>query len=251
AWERALQAVGLDRQADGRQRWELLLKLGEAQWSAGGLEKPQESTREAARIAEHLGDPELFARAALAAAGPIIGMTLLVGDEIGSALLERALAALDGRDSALRARVMGKLASLLTLTAHPRAAASLARAAIEMARRVGDRSALAYVLDVTPYAIWGPDNLDERLAVADELTRLAGEIGDLRLAAEAHGWKASHHLELGDIAAADRETEIQEHIAETSRQVYLRAMAAAARYTRAVLEGRFEEGEEHIRAAGE
>src|SRR5262249_12048452 len=120
-----------------------------------------------------------------------------------------------------------------------------------MARRVGDRGALAYVLDATPYAIWGPDNLDERLALADELMRLAGEIGDVRLAAEAHGWKAGHYLELGDIVAVDRETEIQEHIAETSRQGYLRKYAAAGRYTRAVLAGRFEEGEGHIRAAGE
>src|SRR5262245_829264 len=202
-YERALQALELEEQPDERRRCELLLKLGEAQWSAGGLEKPMESTREASRVAERLGDSELFGRAALAATGPIIGVTLILamGDESGVALLERALAALDDRDSTLRAQVMGKLAALLTLTARPQAAASLARAAIEMARRVGDRSALAYVLDVTPYAIWGPDNLDERLALADELTRLAGEIGDVRLASEAHGWQASHHLELGDIAA--------------------------------------------------
>src|SRR5262249_53583783 len=142
-YERALQALELEEQPDERQRCELLLKLGEAQWSAGGLEKPQESTREAATIAERLGDPGLFARAARAATGPVIGTTRFGGDESGGALLERALAALDGRDSELRARVMGKLASLLTLTARPRAAASLARAAIEMARRVGDRRALA------------------------------------------------------------------------------------------------------------
>jgi tetratricopeptide (TPR) repeat protein len=49
----------------------------------------------------------------------------------------------------------------------------------------------------------------------------------------------------------DREAEIQEHITETSRRVYLRKLAAAGRYTRAVLEGRFEEGEEHISAEGE
>jgi hypothetical protein len=154
-----------------------------------------ESTWEASRVAERLGDSELFGRAALAATGPLIGVTLILalGDESGVALLERALAALDDRDSALRAQVMGKLAALLTLTARPQAAASLARAAVEMARRIGDRDALAYVLDVTPYAIWGPDNLDERLALVDELTRLAGEIGDVRLTAEAYWWKASHH----------------------------------------------------------
>ena len=76
-----------------------------------------------------------------------------------SALLETALATLADRDSALRAQVMAKLASLLTFMAQPQAAVSLARAAIEMVRRIGGRDALAYVLDATPYAIWGPDNL--------------------------------------------------------------------------------------------
>src|SRR5262249_19842058 len=152
-----------------RQRCELLLKLGEAQWSAG-LEKPQQSMREATKIAERLGNPELFARAALAAAGPFIGMTLMgLEDEQGIALLERALASLADRDSALRAQVMATLASVLTIMEQPQAAGSLARAAIEMARRVGDRGALAYVLDAAPWATWGPDNLDERLALAEEL----------------------------------------------------------------------------------
>src|SRR5262249_31167196 len=250
-YERAIQAQELEERPDEQRRCELLIRLGEAQWSAGGFEKPKERMREAAGIAERLGDPELFARAALASAGPIIGMTLFFEDESGIALLERALADLDDRDSALRAQVMGKLAPLLTLTTHAQSAASLARAAIEMARRVGDRGVLAYVLDATPYATWGPDNLDERIALAEELMRLANEIGDARLPAEAHAWRASHYLELGDIAAVDRETEIQEHIAETSRQVYLRRMAAAGRYTRTVLAGRFEESEKYISAAGE
>src|SRR5262249_5882866 len=108
-YERALQALELQEQLDERQRCELLLKLGEAQWSAG-LEKPQQSMREATKIAERLGNPELFARAALAAAGPFIGMTLMgLEDEQGIALLERALASLADRDSALRAQVMATL----------------------------------------------------------------------------------------------------------------------------------------------
>src|SRR5262249_50272793 len=143
-YERAIQALELEERPDEQRRCELLIRLGEAQWSAGGFEKPKERMREAAGIAERLGDPELFAPA-----GPIIGMTLFFEDESGIALLERALADLDDRDSALRAQVMGKLAPLLTLTTHAQSAASLARAAIEMARRVGDRGVLAYVLDAT------------------------------------------------------------------------------------------------------
>src|SRR5262249_61356188 len=44
-YERALQALELAEQPDERRRGELLLKLGEAQWSAGGFEKPAERMR--------------------------------------------------------------------------------------------------------------------------------------------------------------------------------------------------------------
>jgi hypothetical protein len=250
-YERALQARELEEQPDERPRCELLLKLGEAQWSAGGFERPMESMREAAVIAERLGDAELLAHAALGLAGPGNIMTPILGDESGIALLERALAALDARDSALRARVMGRLASVRLLTGNPQGTASLARAAIEMARSVRDRDALAYVLNQAPFATGGPDNLDERFALAEELIRLADEIGDARLAAEGHMWKAGHSLELGDIAAVDRETEFQEGFAETSRRAYLRGLAAAHRGGRVVLEGRFEEAEKYMKAAGE
>src|SRR5262249_17193634 len=56
---------------------------------------------------------------------------------------------------------------------------------------------------------------------------------------------------LGGVAAVDRGVESQEVLAGPARHVDLRRLAAAGRYSRAVLAGRFEEGEEHIRAAGE
>jgi tetratricopeptide (TPR) repeat protein len=247
-YERALQALELAEPRDERPRCELLLKLGEARWSTGGIDVVMESLREAAGIAERLGDPELFARAALDLSGPGGSILALMVEE-SPLLLERALAGLDDRDSALRAQVMGRLACVGTFSGDRRGTASLARAAIDMARRVGDRGALAYVLNATPFAAWGPDNLEERLALADELIRLAAELGDVRLAAEGHSWKAHHYLELGDIAALDRETELQERVAETSRQAYVRGLAAARRGTRAFLEGRFEEAEKHIAAS--
>jgi hypothetical protein len=76
---------------------------------------------------------------------------------------------------------------------------------------------------------------------ADELIRLADEAGDERLAAEGHTWKACYSLEIGDIAAADRELAIQQRLAETSRQAYYRWTAAVNQGGRAVLDGRFDE----------
>src|SRR5262249_56924788 len=119
-------------------------------------------------------------------------------------VLERALAALSARDSALRAQLMGRLAGLLTFAGNPRGKDSLAREAIEMARRVGDARALANVLSATAWAIGGPDDLDERLARADELIRLASEARGDVLAAEGHMVEAGDYRETGGIAAVDR-----------------------------------------------
>jgi hypothetical protein len=233
--ERALQALEL-RETDDRRRAQLLVKVGAARWGAGVFEtKPLE---EAAVLAERLGDADLLARAALVLAGPNVGF---VGQGLSIALLERALAALGDRDSALRAQLMGRLAGLWTFAGTPKGKDSLAREAIEMARRVGDVRALANVLSATAWAIGGPDDLDDRLARADELIRLASEARDEWLAAEGHMWKAGYYLEIGDMAAVDREIEGQERSAETRRQAVHRWLAAMNRGASAFLEGRFAE----------
>src|SRR5207244_2716691 len=114
------------------------------------------------------------------------------------------------RDSALRAQVMGRLSALRVFMGNAQGNASFARSAIEMARRIGDKGALGYVLNTTVWATCGPDDREEGLTRVEELIRLAEEIGDARLAAEGHLWKARFYLEIGDIAGADREVEIQE-----------------------------------------
>ncbi len=250
-YERALQALELGEQPDERVRCALLLKLGEARGRAGGFERPMDTLRQAGELAERLGDAELLARVSLVFAGPgVTSYSMMLGEEC-LALLTRAIALLEDRDSALRARVMARQAALLTFLGDAQGMASRGRAAIEMARRVGDKGALAYVLNVTPWAVWGPDNLEERLAVAEEEIRLAGEIGDAQLAGEGHTWKACHLLEIGDIAGSDRETSIQDRFAETSRQAYSRWLAAVSRGGRAVLEGRFEEAERLFQTGSE
>jgi tetratricopeptide (TPR) repeat protein len=247
-YERALQALELrEEQPNERLRCELLLKHGEARWSVAF--EAMESLEEAANLAERLGDAETFARAALGRAGFGAGLYVMAGDPVQVALLERALGALDNRDGALRARVMGRLSALRVFMGNPHGNASFARSAIEMARRIGDKNALAYVLNTTMWATIGPDDREEGLTRVEELIRLAEEIGDTRLAAEGHLWKASHHLEIGDIAGSDREAEIQERFATTNRQAYHRWLAGLARGARAFIEGRFDEAEAYLKEA--
>ena len=245
---RALQALELKESPDDRLRCEVLLKVGEARWSAGGFAKTTEPLEEAAALAERIGSPELLARAALALGGPGVG----VGSSLDwhlLALVEKALAALDESDGALRARMMARLAHMRTFVGNQHGKEALARKAVEMARRVGDPRALAYVLCATPWANGGPDDMAERLARADELIALADDIGDERLAAEGHTWKACASLEMGDVTRADREIAMGRRLAESSRQPFHRWLAQLDDGARLVFEGHCNEGEALLQRA--
>src|SRR5262249_10825981 len=157
--------------------------------SDGARGTPSDSLQRAAELAEHLGDPELLARAALGCAGHGVGLIVATGNERAILILRKALAALGGGGSALRGRGMSDLVRLQLFAGDPREGRSLAHRAIEMAQRVGDTVALAYVLSATMYETHGPDDVPARHAQVEQLIRLAEEAGDARLATEGHQWK--------------------------------------------------------------
>ena len=63
--------------------------------------------------------------------------------------------------------------------------------------RVGDSATLAYALHSRHVAVWGPRNLEERLAVATEIVRLATEGGDKEQAGRGR------HLRIVDLLEND------------------------------------------------
>ena len=80
------------------------------------------------------------------------------------------------------------------------------------------QGALAHALSVRRIAIWGPDHPRERLAIADELIRLADEMGELELALEGRQWRLSTVFELGDMPAVGREIEAYGQLADSLRE---------------------------------
>ena len=104
-------------------------------------------------------------------------------------LLEEALGALEEGDTALRARVLARLAAELYFAGGEQRRVSLSRQAVMMARRIGDPAVLAYTLSCRHLALWGPRDLEERLAIAAEIVGLAGAIGDRELALQGHAWR--------------------------------------------------------------
>ena len=78
--------------------------------------------------------------------------------------------------------------------------------AVGTARESGDAAALASALSARHVALWRPDRVEERLAVADEMIAAARESGDRHAELQAHNWRVADLFELGEMAAWREET---------------------------------------------
>jgi len=244
-YERALQALELKDAPDEAQRCELLVALGEAQIRASDPRKAMATCEQAAGIARQMGFPELLARAALGfewarfAAGG--GVTFGEEFRLGVRLVEEALHSLPGDDSTIRARLLGRLAMALWTDLSRRA--PLSEQAVEMARRLGHPATLAETLAERHFAVWGPENLEDRLAAAAEIIELGETTGDKDAILDGRSFLTIDLLELGDVQAADREIEVCAQLAEELRlpgSMYIITVRLAMR---AQMDGRFEEAE--------
>src|SRR5262249_3574747 len=110
SYQRALDLLPSHQSPEERVRCELLLALGRAPLRPGDPAGARQRSLQAAELARHLGLHEHFARAALG-----FGWWLRMGvvDTECIALLTEALGRLDDEDSALRSRLMARLAAML------------------------------------------------------------------------------------------------------------------------------------------
>jgi DNA-binding CsgD family transcriptional regulator len=242
AWEDAAAqrqaALDLLGSADDELRCELLLALGEAQSRMGVLPQVSETFGQAAIVAQKLGSPERIARAALG-----FPLTQRIGGALLTtqiALLEQALAVLDGADSSVRARVLANLALALAYQEQPDAGDAVGLQAVAMARRLGEPAGLAWVLHARRVALSRPGRVEERLSLATEMLGLAEAMGDDELALFAHRTRLTAFVELGDLRGADREDDAYTRLAEKLRQPLHRWLLLLRQTMRALLAGQFE-----------
>jgi tetratricopeptide (TPR) repeat protein len=240
---RALQALGLAG-SNRKQRCDLLLALGEAQDRAGDTEAARRTFEQAADTARELGDPMALGRAAIGFGGQwALVLTAGVRDESRRDLLEEALAALPGDDSTLRAKVLGRLGLCLRFAGTREEGAALSAQAVAMARRLGDGATLAYTLCNRHATLLGPDDVTGRLETANEILRLAETTANRELALRGHALRAYDLLEIGDVAAADRDLEAHARAAQELRRPFDLWLSATCGIHRALLDGRFDEAE--------
>ena len=151
-------------------RAQLLVGLGSAQTRAGdGLARA--TLLDAAQAARTAEDSELLASVALSFGAFALSPGIV--DEQLVSLLDEALLAVEEADSALRVRLLTRLAVALYWSDTVDRREALVERAIAMARRLGDSEALAYALGHGQLATRTPDTTERGLAWIAELLTLA------------------------------------------------------------------------------
>jgi DNA-binding SARP family transcriptional activator len=239
----ALEISETHAAGDKVERCELLLRLGDVQARAGDISAAKETFVRAAELAREAAMPELLARAALGYGGRFV-WSRAWGDTKLVPLLEEALAALPEADSELRVRLLSRLAAgplRDILPAEKREVMS--QEAVDIARRLGDPATLAYALAGRNDANWGPEFVEERLAIANELVEVAAAAGDGEWMYAGYDCRFNPLLELGDLSSAHRDHEAGARLAELLRQPAQLWDSAVRAAQLALFEGRFEEAE--------
>ncbi len=186
--------------------------------AAGDLSGARAAFTDAAVVARSRGDAELLATAALGFGAGRGGFEVPLQDPVHVQLLEEALVALGPTPSRLRAWVLARLSVALSfLDAEPRRRA-LSDEAVDVARQVGDRSALGHALAAHCDSIAGPDWCEVRLDESTEIVRLGQSTGDPHLELLGRRLRLVALLEVGDVGEADLEIRRFAHVAEPLRQ---------------------------------
>ena len=240
-FEEAVRALEGAAGADDLLRTELTLLLGEAHVMAGRRVAARGHLLRAAQAARARGHFGVLARAAVAL-GTRPWDEARSRDQMLLDMLDEARRG-HGEADGLGVRVIAQHAVELHRIHAYEQAREVAAHGVEVARMVGDAGSLAFALSARFRILDGPDDLDERLAIADEMVRISETAGDRPMAAEAHTWRLSCRLERADAVGVDREIAECAAAAHDSRQPARLWGLGIARTMHLLLEGRVDEGE--------
>ncbi len=234
----AMEFVG----PDGRLRCELLLCLGDAQARAGDYQEARASYLSAITSARQRGDADQLALAALGFGQPQVEAGVV--DRQLLLLLQEALEALSPGDGPLRARVLSRLSLELTFSDQADLRETLSREAVEMGRRVGEVVSLTSALRARWMALWGPDGLDERSGLADEMLSLAGRTDDPEAELIGRARRISCLMESGGIHSAQADIAAHAELSNELRMPYHQWTTASMLAMRTLLQGPHSAAEE-------
>ncbi|HEU4354502.1 MAG TPA: AAA family ATPase, partial [Actinomycetota bacterium] len=248
AFEEAIVEFGraLDAHAftdlDESVRCDLLLRLGDAQAKTGDYESSKTTFLSAATDARKLGDPERLALAALGFGEPQVESGVV--DRQLLSLLQEASAGLGPEQDALRTRLLARHSLELTFSDESETREALSLEALELGRGLGEPGPLTSALRARWMAVWGPDGLDERVDMAEEVLHLALQTGDRETELVGRARRATCAVELGDLLSAEAEIAVHAELAGELRMPYHLWTAASMRAMRAGLQDRLDTAED-------
>lgn len=222
---------------------DLLVRAGRPS-DARGLLRAARAAAEAAQA------PELVARTALAVVA--VGSRFAARRDDVVQELESALEAVEGRDAALEASLMGALARELhhSVPEQRGRAVPLSERALELGRGSDDPEVLRACLLARHDVLWTPGTAPTRAEVAAELVGLAERAGDRERLAEALLLQANALLEGASAAylpVLERCLGLLEELAQPRHEYTVRTRRACL----ALMRGRLEEAEALIEQAAE
>lgn len=237
---------------------ELLLGLGTAGNRLGNETNAQEALHEAADAAIDEADPTALGRIALELARAVEHDRRASARERAADVLRRALERISPEDDRLRAQLLGRLAVVTYWSAPVEERDELARGAIAAAESADDPAVLASALASRMLALWSPDNVEERLTLAERVLALIeaapastpeSPYGATELALQARRWRLMTRLEAGDLRDVDEDIEEHTRLAEELRQPLVRSYSVSFGALREIMRGRLDEGARLAREA--
>lgn len=229
---------------DGRLRCEILLGLAEAKEWANDVTSSRKFFEEAAASARDIAATDLFVRAALGI-GAVAArkFTATSRYECAPFLLLEALQKVEAADFGTRALLLSRL-SLHHLTVGERDKAdSLGVEAITLARQHGDLALLAETLIARQSVLFGPDGMEERRTIADEVLAIGTHLLRSDLVLRGHALRFATRFECGDMPGADADLEQHRRLAEQLSDPFDQWANLVWRGARVLLEGKFTEAQ--------
>ncbi|MEY2463597.1 MAG: hypothetical protein QOH64_1735 [Acidimicrobiaceae bacterium] len=190
--------------SDPRRRAALVVEEGECLLLAGNLEQARARFLEGAEVARGINAPETMARAVLGMGAGPAAWEVPFGSDEQATLVADALALTPDGAAELRSMLLARLSVTAARPETMATARQRAAEALDLAQQVGQPALIAQALAAVNDAFGGPAYAMTRRDNADTIVELAVAAGDRVLELLGYRFRIVADLELGDLAAVDR-----------------------------------------------
>jgi tetratricopeptide (TPR) repeat protein len=241
-YRRALDSLDTMENVDPSVRCALLIDLADSHRLSGDLSHAQPLYLKAVELARANHNTEAIVRCALGYASALPPIATV--DEVRMRLLSDALAIVGADDHGTRAMLLANLAMSMYWSSDRSERMRIAQEAVREAELGGDDLIATQVIANATFAGWGPDDVEERARVADDI--LARDTSDrpAEIVMHAHRMRLTAALEMHDIDTADESIAEHARMAASSRNNGYLWESVLFRSTRSLLAGRFDDAEQ-------